>query len=392
MKVNNNMSKNENGAVSLFVVIFATLLITIITISFARLMTSDQQQASMSDLSQSAYDSAQSGVEDAKRALLNYNAACSGGSSASCTNIKSHIDSSNCNVSVSDLVTPQNGEVLIAQNANDAALNQAYTCVTITRNTTDYLGLLQANSSKLIPLTSLTPFNQVLIEWYGSSDAQNLAAVDVKPLSSGVPLLPQSAWSVDRPSIMRTQFMQIGSNFKLTDFDDESGNSNANTLFLYPIGNKGIANSAIDSTHNFPISSYDTRKTATGSPLPVNCSGNISAGGYACRAQLTLPNPIGGSSSSDRVAAFLRLTSLYNKTNFRISLLQDGTLVKFDSVQPQIDSTGRAGDLFRRVQSRVEFSDPNFPYPNAAVQTSGNFCKNFLITDNPNDYANSCTP
>ncbi len=386
MKVNNNMSKNEKGAVSLFVVIFATLLITIITISFARLMTSDQQQATAADLSQSAYDSAQSGVEDAKRALLNYDAACSSGNSAHCTLIQGHIDSATCNVSVSDVVTPQNGEVLIAQNPNDAALNQAYTCVTITRNTTDYLGQLQANSSKLIPLTSVAPFNQVLIEWYSLNDAQNPAALDVNPIST--PLLPRSSWSVDRPSIMRTQFMQIGSNFKLSDFDDESGTSNANTLFLYPVGVKGQPSSGIDSTHNSPISSYDTRKTATGSPLPITCSGNISAGGYACRAELTLPDPIGG----NRVAAFLRLTALYNKSNFRISLFQDGVPVKFNGVQPQIDSTGRAGDLFRRVQSRVEFGDPNFAYPNAAVQTSGNFCKNFLITDNPTDYSNSCNP
>ena len=182
--------------------------------------------------------------------------------------------------------------------------------------------------------------------------------------------------------------MQIGSNFKLTDFDDESGNSNANTLFLYPMGSKGVVNSAVDSSHSLAISSYDTRKSPTGSPLPVSCSGNISAGGYACRAELTLPDPIGG----NRVAAFLRLTSLYNKANFRVSLFQDATLVKFNGVQPEIDSTGRAGDLFRRVQSRVEFSDPNFPYPSAAVQTSGNICKNFLITNNTSDYANSCTP
>ena len=391
MKVNNNMAKNEKGAVSLFVVIFATLLITIITISFARLMTSDQQQASTSDLSQSAYDSAQSGVEDAKRALLNFTTLCASGS-PSCSTVQSHIDSPDCNVSVSDVVTPQNGEVVIQQNPNDQALNQAYTCVTITRNTTDYIGVLQANSSKVIPLNGLSPFNQILIEWYSSSDTQNPTAVDISSAGYGTPLLPQSSWSVDRPSVMRTQFMQIGSNFKLTDFDDESGNSNANTLFLYPVGSKGVVNSNIDTSHSLPLSSYDTRKTATGSPLPIQCSGNISAGGYACRAQLVLPNPIGGSSSSDRTAALLRLTSLYNKANFRISLFQDGTPVKFNGVQPEVDSTGRAGDLFRRVQSRVEFSDPNFPYPNAAVQTTGNFCKNFLITNNPADYSNSCTP
>lgn len=391
MKVMNYMTKNEKGAVSLFVVIFATLLITIITISFARLMTQDQQQASTADLSQSAYDSAQSGVEDGKRALLNYTALCNSGD-PKCAAVQSHIDSPNCNASVSDIVTATNGEVLIQQNSADASLNQAYTCVTITRNTTDYIGVLQANASKLIPLVGLTPFNQVLIEWYSSSDAQKPSAIDVSPLSFGTPLLPQANWSVDRPSIMRTQFMQIGSNFKMTDFDDESGNSNANTLFLYPVGSKGTVNSSVDTSHSLAISSYDTRKTATGNPLPVQCSGNIAAGGYACRAQLTLPNPINGSSSSDRVAAFLRLSSLYNKANFRISLLNNGAPVNFNGVQPQIDSTGRAGDLFRRVQSRVEFSDPNFPYPTAAVQTTGNFCKNFLVTDNPSDYKASCTP
>lgn len=383
----NNMINKQKGAVSLFVVIFATLLITIITISFAKLMISDQQQATTADLSQSAYDSAQAGVEDAKRALLNYMSACSSGGPA-CDTTRDNIDSTECNVSLTDIATPQNGEVMVQQSTGDQDLDQAYTCVTIARNTDDYKGVLQANDSRIIPLTGTSAFSQVLIEWYTAGDMQNPSAVDLKDITTGTPLLSQtgtSGWTVDKPSIMRTQIMQFGNGFKLTDFDASDVGSNANTLFLYPVGTEGTANASIDEE---TVAGRDTRKKPTGSPVPITCSGNIAGGGFACHAQLILPAPV--NPDGDKRTAFLRLTSLYNKSNFRVSLKNSaGDLVQFNNVQPQIDSTGRANDLFRRVQARVEFGDSGFPYPNATVQTAGSLCKIFLVTDIEDDYSNS---
>lgn len=375
-KMTINIHKHS-GAVSIFIVVFAALLITIVTVSFVRIMLQDQKQATTTDLSQSAYDSSQAGVEDAKRALLRYQSICNSG--GDCVAAANAIDSTKtpaCNASIGTLGTDVSGNEVKVQTGNSNALDQAYTCVKITLNTDDYLGTLSANESNIIPLSGVSDFNTVQIQWFSSKNLSGHSA-NLATSTTNLPLLSQTSWSLYRPSIMRAQIMQFGSNgFTLNDFDSNaSGNrSNANTLFLYP------SNSPLDS---FSFVS-DTRRISKGSPLAVHCSTTLGANNYACAAKLKLPDPIDGVGVHRTL--LLRLSALYNGSDYRITLLNNTTAVQFNAVQPQIDSTGRANDLFRRVQTRVELTDTTFPYPEAAIDITGNLCKDFSVTDNPNDY------
>lgn len=406
----------QTGAVSLFVVIFATLLITVVTISFLRLMVSDQNKASNNDLSQSAYDSAQAGVEDAKRALLRYQKICDEGGQAACDAAASEINNVACNnaLRVGDVVSgsdvsggtgSQTGEVKIQQSTSqgDASLDQAYTCVTLNLLTDDYIGSLASGQSKLVPLigkstTGSTYFDRVQVEWFTSEDigssASGTYAVNLPGVATSQPLLSQTDWVANRPSVLRTELMQFGSNFILSSFDRTtgSGQSNANTLFLYPTS-AVTASSETFTSRDSRVSDSDGNiqpKDRTDTPLPVHCENNLSAGGYACRQALVLPEPVGGGNRT----AFLRVTPYYNATHFRVTLYNGAGTVQFNGVQPEVDSTGRANDVFRRVVSRVDLIDTSFPYPDGAVDVTGSICKNFAVTDTAYiaSTGTACTP
>lgn len=380
------MKSYHKGAVSLFIVIFTTLLITVITVSFIRLTIRSEQQSNTVDLSASALDSAQAGVEDAKRAILRYETICADRPAAECTAARALIDSSTCNAALSGVAVEANGEVLVRQTVGDTAtaLDQAYTCVTITRNTDDFLGTIPADDSKTVPLRGVSDFDRVRIDWFTSSNiGGGETNVNLQTFSSlagsTIPLYQNANYPKNRPSLLRAQLVQVGSTFRI---DDIANPSNASTIFLYPYGSAA----AVASTPTYPFAD-GARLTPVKAPKLTECRTSLATGGYACSVILTLP------AVSGQRTAMLHLMPLYNAADFRVQLYNGSTLVKFSDVQPSIDSTGRANDLFRRVQVRVEHPD-TYPYPNAELEVSGNVCKAFSITDKTEEYSvsTSCKP
>jgi hypothetical protein len=307
---------------------------------------------------------------------------------ADCKTAEDNINSSECNKGLTGIVTDTNNEVKIQQTTGDAVLDldQAYTCVKIDLKTDNYEGILDKDDTKMIPLKGVSSFDSIRIDWFNGEDLQaDSTIVNVPDFAQGIPLIANTAWvsatEPNRPPVLRARLIQYAnSGFLLSDFDgngNTSGNSNTNTIFLYP---SSIAKSSL-------ILSTDRRTPSE--PTSVHCDSSIIPGGYACSSTILLPNPIGGN-ESDRTA-YLDLSSLYRNTNYQITLLSSNAVVQFDSVEPLVDSTGRANDLFRRVRSRIE--TVSGIYPMAEISVSGNLCKKFAVTDVEADYdAYDCAP
>lgn len=396
------MSKTirQSGAVSIFSVIIAMLLMSVVTISFIRIMTSDQNRATGNDLAQSAYDSAQAGVEDAKRALVWYTEQCKI-SDAACSAAVNAINSSVCNAGIragtgmgtgeGEIIVQQSTQVDASGGSIDEALDQAYTCVTMQLATEDYVAPVPAFKSILVPLVADKEFKTVTIEWFTADDLPSRTTPVTLSSSSSPPkgLFTRANWGNARPSLLRTQFMQVGPQFTLLSFDTTtgSGQSNANTVFLYPTTDGNRSAELIAHDIRAQGDQEPGRGEATSTPLPTECKTAIAAGGYSCKIELSLPNPVGASNRRD-ATAYLRLTPFYNATNVRVTL---GGGAKFYGVQPKVDATGRANNVFRRVEARVDLYDTSFPYPEAAVEVANSFCKDFGVTDTQY-LAGSCTP
>ena len=396
MKKGASRSFRQAGAVSLFVVVFAAMLLTVVTVSFVRTMVQDQMQASAQDLSQSAYDSAQAGVQDAIRAVLQYVNACNDSEQATrCSEIRQTIPNwNNCNAALGTVsgIQVTNGEVAIQQlNSSDAdaSLDQAYTCVKVNMDVDNVLGQLQMNQTKIIPLVSLGDFSSLRLNWYSRDDVNDPnnppTSLTFPQLNGSNGLVSSDVWNKTNnvPPMIRAQIIILDEDgFTLNDFNTTEGSS---TVFLYP------ATSGTQSV-DFPA----RLSASAAQPIASACLSSIPSGGYACGVDLKLPESAGGGTKK---VAYLQIEPLYASTSFEVVLKKDGADgPSFNGVQVEIDSTGRANDLFRRVSTRVDLMNNSFPFPASSLNVSaGNFCKNFAVTNSTDDYAainagNTCTP
>lgn len=374
----------EQGAVSLFAVIFAAMLLSIITISFMGLMLRDQRQATNHDLSQSAYDAALAGVEDAKRVLR----ACMQGNGRACTALKAAHD---CRViQRAGIVTgAASSEVMIRSTSGRVGqqFDQAYTCVNITSDTDDYLYEARDGLSHLVPLRSRDEFDRVIVDWYMQSDlpssAGGIIGAPAYATSLRGKLPPAGKWDVVRPAppLMRAQMITPGAAFKLSDLDSSAASA---TFFFYP----SIVHGAAAPLH---VKTDDTARATHGTAhqtglTSMTCSSGFGHDGYACRAIIELPTVSPAASEH----AFMRLTALYKHAQVRVSLAKGPNAVLFRGVQPSVDATGRAASLFRRVDARIQLGD-TFPYPEQALESKHSICKDFAVTGST-VRPGACTP
>ncbi|HSE29001.1 MAG TPA: hypothetical protein VLA77_00245 [Candidatus Saccharimonadales bacterium] len=381
-------SNKESGFVSLFTVIFFMLLVTVITVSFLRIMITEQRQSVDNDLSANARAAAESGIEDGKRALLAYY------NPATPADVRAELatafgaDSNNCDslTSKTQIRTQLN---ITGQAVASNDLNQSYTCLNVKLNSPDYVDSSSANVSKVFPLRGVSDFNQIKVSWHLLSETVSDEA-DGRPNAlapnAPLPLLPPqtgaSSWSsLGYPAYLRVQLLGYpnSGSFNRSDLDTRS-----RSVFLAPVSGGSatvIDLGTADSGHQF-----DSSKS---SPSPfVQCSSTFTSyGSYLCTATLQLP--AGLASNANNFS--LRVTPIYGKTHFRVQLHNSSTnsSVEMNEVQPLIDSTGKSQDVFRRVQARVRLN-PITSFPEFAAETTDDICKNMRVADAANSADNNC--
>lgn len=375
--------KTRKGATSMIVTMFTIILFSIITLGFTRLILSEVNQTTNTNLSKSAYDSALAGIEDAKVALLKYHDCLNKGFTASsgdkCGKIISAMqdgirkqDCSTVSNVLGRTIDDQHGVTIqevkdSSQDGGSAASKlQAYTCVTLQEDLADYRSTLSSDTrTRIVPLRSdqIQDLKYVTIKWF--SDTNYLAL-----LRSGGHLswdnsdyyLPSGQHSM-APPFISAAFFQSDRNFNLGEFNIASSENSTNRamLFLKPTDSVKYATefSAKDVAETFDKNNNHL--------FPVYCQ----EGTFFCSVTFEVPNTYRNSTDRNPATTFLLLNLPYGapETDFSVSLYNSKReSINFTGVQARVDSTGRANDLYRRVESRVELVDTYFPYPEFTIQ------------------------
>lgn len=385
-------SSTKKGAASLYVVIFTTILFSVITLSFIRIILSESVQSSNDDLSQSAYDSALAGVEDAKIAVNKYYQCLSNPSLSGCNVYKTgaggtisgdSIFGGNCeDFKLKNKILyagSTDSEVKIQEsNLSGNNTDQAYTCVIVNNIVPDYRSTLTSDTrTRVIPLGVGSQLNQVKkveFRWY--SEINGTVFNSYFQDASHSQNLPNKSQSPIPPIISLT-LLHTGNDIKVGDYMTAE-TPDYSTMILRPVSGGGV--NSISATE---ISSAGLATTSQ-SPFYINCD----YGEFACTVNLE-------SDSTDifypgfNTNAFLIVSLPYGETvtDFAVTMYDNnGNIVNFENVQISVDSTGRANQLLRRVETRLDPSDTFFPYPEYEVTLSGtgddSFLKNFWITNN----------
>lgn len=365
--------------VSILTVMFLMILLSVFTVALIKIVSDEQRQSTDNDLAASALIAAQSGIEDGKRLLIY----CATNTSPECTQMMSSgAGAGDCGIfrNAGTLrgalgIQPLRGDVIVGS----APYQQSYTCLTINGIVNDItIGDLEVGKSVIKAVSPSGAMASMQLSWSGGVGANYASR------TANQTLHPEAEWKAgnDYPwaPVLRAQFIP----YQPGSVDLDQSELYSKTVYILPGGNTPDAGNIIG---------VDDRNTVVGglrtsSSLPIvyaRCSTPSGNQGFACSKRLS-------GFRADRLY-YVRLTPIYGSIDtLKIQALDaSGTTLSFAS-QPTIDVTGKANDVFKRVQARVSQTSPRFTAPEFVLETANTVCKNMTVTDTVSTTKYGCDP
>jgi Tfp pilus assembly protein PilX len=315
----------QQGMAAIFVTMIMMIVISLIVLGFAQVSRRESRDSLDRQLSTQAYFAAETGVNDAVEVIK---ASGSGAipEKTSCEYSGPDYDASKANI--------------------DPANNVSYTCLLVTTGVSSLRKSLDADGTSVaMPLhpspSSGGSIGTLKLKWT-LPDAP--ATVPCAGSVTGT-LNPSNLWTCPY-GVVRMDFVQEN------NYSRAAMQTSLRTVFLYPITGGSTPNHALAGLDGDLVGMYCTTS---------GCTADIS--GFA-------PSPNGN--------YFMRVMALYVGGNMELTAANGATPVVFNDAQAQIDVTGKAQDVLRRIQVRVPINTTN-PPSNYGIESASSVCKRFGI-------------
>ena len=333
-----SMTKNDQrGLVSFMITFIMMLVIALIVTGFTQVTNRNRREALDRQLSSQAFYAAESGVNEALKYLRNHPDAG---------------EQTNCS-----------GALVSTPVSLDADSSVKYTCVLIDPTVEDIVTSVNRQQSAVFPLEIVDNSgnariaNKLVFTWTQPQGAP--------PSNTGCPAsagsFPNAAGYACNYGILRVDLMKIPPSY--------SGGvaalgAETTAFYFQPVKNVPPAPASV------------TLGSPKAAILPAYCN----AAGTCTLTLSFLP----ASQSSNY---YIRVMTLYKDSErFTLDAFDSGTSLNFVNAQAEIDVTGKAQDVSRRIKARARLSDSGQGLPAGAVQA--NVCKRFQVM--PGGYNDQC--
>ncbi|HTE22448.1 MAG TPA: hypothetical protein VK674_05410 [Candidatus Limnocylindria bacterium] len=333
-----SLHKNQSGLVSFLIVTVVMLILSLIVLAFARLVSREQIQTLDRQLNAQAFYAAESGVNDALNALARpapptgYNNNCTGAGSFMAT----------------------------AGLTNDLGNGISYSCLLVDTTVPDLqVDDLSTETSVVFPIRPQgpAPITELNFTITDGSDGDTLTGC---PAAGNYPGSWPGGCSI---GVLRMELVRF------------NGNPNRDDL----LRNRAVAYIQ-PSTSGSPAftwaQSSDSAAYNTGHRHAAVCTVGGAATEAQCTVDLTGLNLQNG---------YLRLRSIYRTVDVTISAETASGPVSLIGSQAEVDVTGRATDVVKRIKVRapIPIGASTDPMPEFALYSRETLCKRFQVTGPP---------